>query len=245
MNQILSIKNLNYTYKTGRTSVPALTDLTFDVSDGEIFGFIGPNGAGKTTTIKLLLNILAVQKGKVLLFGKSPSRPDSRKQIGYMPEIANYYWYLTPRELLNMYGRIFGIDRITLKTKVPVLLNIVGLEEDGDRLMGTFSKGMMQKISFAQALINDPKLLILDEPMGGLDPVSRKKMRDVIHELRSQGKTIFFSSHELSEVELISDRIGILSKGCLLASASTKNLLTNKGEAQSLESYFLDIITNK
>ncbi|MBU0683203.1 MAG: ABC transporter ATP-binding protein [Candidatus Omnitrophota bacterium] len=245
MNKILSIKNLNYTYKTGRYSVPALIDLTFDVAEGEIFGFIGPNGAGKTTTIKILLNILEIQKGEVLLSGKFPSRTDSREEIGYMPEIANYYWYLTPRELLNMYGRIFGIDKITLKTKVPVLLNLVGLENAGDRIMRTFSKGMMQKISFAQALINDPKLLILDEPMGGLDPVSRKKMRDVILELRSQGKTIFFSSHELSEVELISDRIGILNNGSLLAVASTKNLLTNKGTSQSLEHYFLDIITNK
>jgi len=162
-----------------------------------------------------------------------------------MPEIADYYRYLTPVELLVMYGNIFGIDKGLLHERIKNLLKMVDLEEAANRLMGTFSKGMMQKVSFAQALINDPDLLILDEPTSGLDPVSRKRMREVIQNLREKGKTIFFSSHELSEVELVSDRIGILHKGCLLTVGSAKDLLGGKEEGQSLESYFLKMIGEK
>ncbi|MFH1305156.1 MAG: ABC transporter ATP-binding protein, partial [Candidatus Omnitrophota bacterium] len=197
---------------------------------------------GKTTTIKLLLGILTPQEGELTVFGKPTTAPETRRTIGYMPETADYYRYLTPTELLGMYGDIFGIDKKTLSEKTRGLLELVGLRSEANRLMGTFSKGMMQKVSFAQALVNDPDLLILDEPTGGLDPVSRRKMREVIHSLRQKGKTVFFSSHELSEVELISDRIGILSHGRLLAAGSAGELLGAREEGQSLENYFLKII---
>ncbi|MBU0570566.1 ABC transporter ATP-binding protein [Patescibacteria group bacterium] len=240
--QAIIAKNLYYTYETGKNKVEALKGVDLSVNNGEIFGFIGPNGAGKTTTIKLLLGILIPEKGELALFGRAPSNTETRRTIGYMPEIADYYRYLTPVELLTMYGNIFGIEKKLLHERINKLLKLVGLGEVSNRLMRTFSKGMMQKVSFAQALINDPDLLILDEPTSGLDPVARKKMREVIQDLKATGKTIFFSSHELSEVELVSDRIAILNKGRLLAVGSAKDLLGGKAEGQSLESYFLNMI---
>lgn len=242
MEYILKADGLKYVYESGSKKVEALKDLELSVSPGEIFGFIGPNGAGKTTTIKLLLGILIPQEGKLSLFGKPSPNNEVRRDIGYMPEVANYYKYLTPVELLSMYGRIFGLEKKLLKERIKEVLERVGLTHVAGRLMGTFSKGMLQKVSFAQALINDPRLLILDEPASGLDPVARKRMREVILDLRDQGKTIFFSSHELSEVELISDRIGILSEGRLLAAGSAEDLLGEKAEGQSLENYFLKMI---
>jgi len=245
MQQVLSTKNLCYAYETGKKRVEALKGIDLSVNRGEIFGFIGPNGAGKTTTIKLLLGIVIPEKGELTLFGKSPSDPKTRQSVGYMPEIADYYRYLTPMELLVMYGNIFGINKSLLHERANKLLEMVDLEEAANRLMRTFSKGMMQKVSFAQALINDPDLLILDEPTSGLDPLSRNRMREVIQDLRKKGKTIFFSSHELSEVELISDRIGVLHKGRLLAVGPAKELLGGKEAGQSLESYFLKMIGEK
>jgi len=242
MKEIIVIKDLSYTYADGKKSIEALTGLNLRITEGEVFGFIGPNGAGKTTTIKLLLGILSPRDGELTIFGRPPREPRVRRSIGYMPETADYYRYLTPVELLNMYGGIFGINKSLLRDRVRYLLELTGLAEDGSRLMRTFSKGMMQKVSFAQALVNDPDLLIFDEPTGGLDPVSRKKMREVIQQLREQGKTVFFSSHELSEVELISDRIGILNRGRLLAVGSSKDLLGDKADSQSLENYFLNIL---
>jgi ABC-2 type transport system ATP-binding protein len=245
MEEIFTAKNICYTYRDGKRQVEALKGVDLHVNRGEIFGFIGPNGAGKTTTIKLLLGILIPQKGEISVFGKPPFHPETRKTIGYMPEIAYYYKYLTPVELLDMYGDIFGIEKKLLRERIKKLLELVDLTEASNRLMRTFSKGMMQKVSFAQALINDPDLLILDEPTGGLDPVARKKMREVIQDLRSKGKTVFFSSHELSEVELISDRIAILHKGNLLGTGPVKELLGGKEEGQTLESYFLKMIGEK
>jgi len=242
MAEILSAEGLYYTYGTGKRSVEALKGIDLHVNKGEIFGFIGPNGAGKTTTIKLLLGIHASQKGNLTMFGRSPRLPSVRRSIGYMPETADYYRYLTPVELLNMYGDIFGIEKKLLKRRIDELLELVDLKDASKRVMGTFSKGMMQKVSFSQALVNDPDLLILDEPTGGLDPVARKNMRGVIKDLRDKGKTVFFSSHELSEVELISDRIGILNKGKLLAAGPAGDLLGGKEAGQSLESYFLHMI---
>ncbi|MBL7073388.1 MAG: ABC transporter ATP-binding protein [Candidatus Omnitrophica bacterium] len=245
MEQILSVKNLSYTYKAGRVNVKALDDLDLEICRGEIFGFIGPNGAGKTTTIKLILNILPLQNGKIKISGEDSSKPKTRLKVGYMPESAVYSRYLTPKELLYMYGRIFGIRKSLLKQRISELLALVDLEKEGSRLIGTFSKGMMQKVSFAQSLINEPSVLILDEPTSGLDPVLRKKMRETILNLRDAGKTIFFSSHELSEVELISDKIGILNKGRLLATGPTKSFMGKKEEGLSLENYFLNLIKEK
>jgi len=242
MNDVIRTQKLHYTYIQGKTSVEALKGVDLSVKRGEIFGFLGPNGAGKTTTIKLLLGMIRPLKGSLEVLGSDPRRPETRISIGYMPEIADYYRYLTPVELLTMYGDIFGIPAEHLSERIDELLNVVDIAYARGRIMNTFSKGMMQKVSFAQALINDPDLLILDEPTSGLDPVARKKMRDAIKAQREKGKTVFFSSHELSEVELVCDRVGILNKGNLITSGHTDEFLSEKGEKQSLESYFLQTI---
>ncbi len=177
--------------------------------------------------------------------GRPPEDLSVKRKIGYMPEIANYYWYLTARELLHMYAQIFGIEKRKAEARVKELLDLTDLSEAADRLLQTFSKGMMQKVSFAQALINEPELLILDEPTSGLDPISRIKMRDVIKRLRDSGKTIFFSSHELSEVEMICDEAAIINEGVLLKSGKLSELLAAKSGSVTLERYFIDIIGGK
>jgi len=237
----IDIENLHVSYD-GKRAKKALRGLNLSVSKGQIYGFLGPNGAGKTTAIKTALGLIPAYTGKVLVLGKPPRDLSAKQKIGFMPEIANYYWYLTPKELLRMYARLFGIARKEAAAKIEGLLDLVDLKDSADVLMKTFSKGMMQKVNFAQALINDPELLILDEPTGGLDPSSRIKMRDVIRDLRDQGKTIFFSSHELSEAEMICDEVAIIKDGALLRSGKLKELLAEKEGAVTLERYFLNII---
>ena len=245
MEKIIEIKDLTVVYKDGKRQNKALDNLSLEVYKGEIFGFLGPNGAGKTTTIKALLGFIYSNLGEISLFEESHKSLLVRKNIGFMPEIANYYWYLTPIEMLKMYGELFHMNKRKVEERIEELLSLVELEQAKNILMKNFSKGMMQKVSFAQALINDPELLILDEPTGGLDPISRMIMRDTIKRLRDKGKTIFFSSHELSEVEMICDRVGILNKGKLLKSGKLIELLEEKEKYQTLEKYFLDIIKSK
>jgi len=242
MKDALFLDRVSITYKTKKYQKKALRQLSLKISPGEVFGFLGPNGAGKTTTIKAILGLIYPEEGQISIFSKPSHLPSIRKRLGYMPEIANYYWYLTPTELLLMYAGFFGISKATAVKKIDELFEIVDLKNERSILMKNFSKGMMQKVSLAQALINDPDLLILDEPTGGLDPVARIKVRRLIADLKSKGKTIFFSSHELSEVELVSDRVGILKSGQLIKVSSTKDILSQKGH-QSLEQYFLNIIT--
>jgi len=237
----IEIEKLYVNYES-KNSKEALQGLDLNVYKGQIYGFLGPNGAGKTTTIKIILGLIPRYKGKVLIMGASPDNLSVKQKIGFMPEIANYYWYLTPRELLYMYAQIFGISKKNALAKIEKLIDLSDLKDAADNLMRTFSKGMMQKVSFAQALINDPDLLILDEPTSGLDPVSRIKMRDVIKELHREGKTIFFSSHELSEVEMICDEVAIIKDGKLLRAGKLGDLLKEKGGSTTLESYFLSII---
>ena len=241
MEKPVEISNLTVVYK-GRPAKKAVENLNLEVFKGEIFGFLGPNGAGKTTTIKAMIGLLYPDRGNISILGRSPQDPRSRIKVGYMPELATYSWYLTPRELLRMYGAFFHLDKVTLKKRIEDLLALVDLKDMADVLMSKFSKGMMQKVSLVQSLINDPELLLLDEPTGGLDPISRITMRDLLKKLKSRGKTIFFSSHELSEVELISDRIAILKKGKMERLGKLKELLEERGEYQSLEQYFLSII---
>ena len=241
MDKYIEIRDATVIYK-GNKPKKALDRLNIEIYPGEIFGFLGPNGAGKTTAIKAILGLLYPDSGEIFLFGKSPRQAVSREKIGYMPEIATYYWYLTPRELLRMYGTFFHLDKDTIRKRTEEFLDLVGLSDSADILMRDFSKGMMQKVSVVQALINDPQLLILDEPTGGLDPISRITMRDLIKKFKSRGKTIFFSSHELSEVELISDRIAILKDGKVQRQGNLDKLLEEKGTHQSLEQYFLSIM---
>lgn len=245
MDYAISIDDLSYRYESGKHRVDALKGISLKVLKGEVFGFIGPNGAGKTTTIKHLLGIIPGKDERVKVFGQPPSITSTRASMGYMPESARYYGFLTPFELLILYGELCRVNRSDLKRRTLTLLEMVGLLEHANQRLSSFSKGMMQKVSFAQALINDPELLILDEPTGGLDPVSRKNMREIISQLKSRGKTVFFSSHELSEVELVADSIGVIDRGEIASAGPVKDVMRSKGHDQTLESYFLQLIEDR
>ena len=211
-----------------------LSDVSLSVGQGEIFGFLGHNGAGKTTTMKILLGLIGVTGGRVELLGAPATDVAVHARIGYMPESPYFYDYLTAEEFLCFYGRLAGLSRETVLQRTPQLLERVGLTEARDRQLRKFSKGMLQRIGLAQAIIHDPELVILDEPMSGLDPIGRKEVRDLILSLRDQGKTVFFSTHIVSDVEMICDRVGILAKGKMLASGRIEDLV-NEHEAQSVE----------
>lgn len=214
-----------------RATVRALDHLSLEVKQGEVFGFLGPNGAGKTTTLKLLMGLVYPTEGSALVLGMPIDDLSTRKRIGYLPENPYFYDYLTGRELLEYTAALFGLRGPTARTRAQELLHIVGLgEESANRQLRKFSKGMLQRIGIAQALVNDPDILFLDEPMSGLDPFGRREVRDLLLSLRENGKTIFFSSHILTDVEALCDRAAILKKGKLLKCGTIASLT---GTAQS------------
>ena len=208
----------------GQTPVTALDGLSLTVRQGEIYGFLGPNGAGKTTTLKILLGLIRATSGKAETLGRPAGDVEVRRQIGFLPESPYFYDYLTAEEFLTFYGRLAGLDRSELKKRVASLCELVGLREARARQLRKFSKGMLQRIGLAQALIHDPQLVILDEPMSGLDPIGRKQVRDLILSLRDQGKTVFFSTHIIPDVEAMCDRVGIIVKGKLMAEGRVDEL---------------------
>lgn len=231
------VDRLTKTYKPGwpwESPVTVLTDISLSVRRGEIFGFLGHNGAGKTTTMKVLLGLLRATSGKVELLGLPAETVSVRSRIGYLPESPYFYDYLTAEEFLSFYGKLAGLDRETIRKRIPELLDRVSLTEARNRQLRKFSKGMLQRIGLAQALIHDPELIILDEPMSGLDPVGRKEVRDLILALRDQGKTVFFSTHIISDVEMVCDRVGILARGKMLALGRIEDLV-NEHVARSVE----------
>jgi len=194
--------------------VKAVDGLSLTLARGEVMGFLGTNGAGKTTTIKMLLGFLRPSAGAVRVMGGDPADPAIRARIGYMPETAYYYPFLNARELLSFYGGICGLDSAFVRRRTDELLETVGLAEAAKRPLKTYSKGMLQRAGIAQALLADPDLLVLDEPFTGLDPLARIRFRELMRDLRARGKSIFFSSHELGETELLCDRVAIMKKGC-------------------------------
>ncbi len=218
----------------------AVRDLSLELHRGEIMGFLGTNGAGKTTTIRMLLGFLPPDAGEISIFGRAPGDPASRARIGYMPEIAYYYPFLTIGELLEFYGGLCGLSRAEVRRRAPGLIERVGLAGHERKLLKTSSKGMLQRAGIAQAILHDPDLLILDEPATGLDPLARMQFRDLLVELRNEGKTIFFSSHELSEAELICDRVAIVKDGTIVRSGSIAEL-AGEGD-RNLERIFLDAL---
>ena len=202
-----------------------LRDLSFSVEQGEIFGFIGNNGAGKTTAIKLSLGLIFPDSGSIRLFGKDAGDPGARARVGFLPENPYFYDYLTGAEFLDFIARLFGLPADERRRRVSDLLERVGLGNRGGRQLRHYSKGMLQRIGLAQALINDPELVILDEPMSGLDPIGRREVRDLILDLKARGRTVFFSTHILSDTEMICDRVGLLVRGRMKALGRVEDLV--------------------
>jgi len=243
MEAILETRNLRVEYKAqsgeqGRKV--AVRDLNLRVNAGEVYGFLGPNGAGKTTTMNVLLGFVNATSGAAFLFGVDVREPIARQRIGYLPELTYYYKFLSAEELLRFYARIFRLSRAETDRRIDNLLKLVELDHARKRPIKTYSKGMQQRVGLAQALINNPDLLILDEPTSGLDPLGRMKVREIIQRLKNEGKTVFFSSHELGEVETVCDRVAIINQGELKVEGSVAELVEQ--HQANLEKIFLDLI---
>ncbi|MDY6843274.1 MAG: ABC transporter ATP-binding protein [Thermodesulfobacteriota bacterium] len=216
--EVIRTENLTKRFPIGLglKSIIALNNLNLTLYKGETFGFLGPNGAGKTTTIKLLLGLIFPTSGRGFIFGRPIGNNAAKEKIGFLPENPAFYEYLTSGEYMNLSAQLLGIPHRERNKKIEYLLGTVGISKFKDMQLRKFSKGMLQRLGIAQALINDPELIILDEPMSGLDPIGRKEVRNIILHLKDEGRTIFFSTHILADVELICDRVGILQKGQLV-----------------------------
>ncbi len=211
-----------------RPKARAVNDLSLNIYPGEIFGLLGPNGSGKSTTIKILLGLLHPSSGSVTVLGSKPNEVTTKSEIGYLPEESHLYKHLTARESLDFYGKLFDIKKTERLKRIDELLDMVGLTHAADRMIGEFSKGMARRIGLAQALINDPKLIILDEPTSGLDPIGCRQVKDLIIALAKRGKTILLSSHLLADVEDVCDQVTILFNGSIRASGSVTELLEKR-----------------
>jgi ABC-2 type transport system ATP-binding protein len=243
MEPIVETKNLRVEFRaqnSGQARKVVVKDLNLSIRAGEVFGFLGPNGAGKTTTMNVLLGFVNATSGAAFLFGVDVREPIARQRIGYLPELTYYYRFLTAEELLRFYARIFGIPRAEANRRIDQLLKLVELDSARKRPIKNYSKGMQQRVGLAQALINNPELLILDEPTSGLDPLGRMKVREIIQRLKNEGKTVFFSSHELGEVETVCDRVAIINQGELKVEGRVAELVEQY--QANLEKIFLNII---
>ena len=224
---VLEVDDLHKTFHVGffRKKVEAVRGVSFAVREGETFGVLGPNGAGKTTTLKACLRLIYPSKGSIRIFGLSPDVRESMKKIGYLPENPYVYQYLKPLEFLDLCGRLYGLDAASRKKRSQEIVERVGLAHATDRPIGRFSKGMMQRIGLAQALLHDPAVLVLDEPMSGLDPIGRRQVRELILEERRRGKTIVFTSHILTDVEMLCDRVVMIHRGKVTAQGKIEELV--------------------
>jgi len=229
----------------GRDRVYAVDNLNLQIRHNEVFGLLGPNGSGKTTTLKILLGLLYPTRGKVLCLGGDVANPKISARIGFMPEESYLYRYLNARETLDFYGRLFGLPSKVRKMRIEALLDMVGLKAVANRPIGTFSKGMARRIALAQALINDPDLLMLDEPTTGLDPIGTRQIKDLILELAKRGKTILLCNHLLSDVEDVCDRIAILYGGKIHAEGKVKELLQQTNKRQITTGSISDAAVDK
>ncbi len=244
---VVDINGLTKDYETGflkKKKVRALDHLSLQVYSGEIFGFLGPNGAGKTTTLKLLMGLIYPTDGSASILGNPIDDVNTRSRVGYLPENPYFYDYLSGRELLYYTAALFGLEEDDAQSRADELLQSVGLDDDrADRQLRKYSKGMLQRIGIAQALINDPEIVFMDEPMSGLDPIGRREIRDLLLSLREKKKTLFFSSHILSDVEALCDRIAILAHGRLLRSGTVHEMTEDEGA--SLEVVAMGINTDQ
>ncbi len=235
---MITINGITKEFKEGITGkrVKAIEAFELEVKHGEVFGFLGPNGAGKSTTIKILMNLIYSDTGSAEIGGKDVRNPEARKVVGYLPENPYFYDYLTADELLWFGGRASGMDSKHIKERSDFLINRVDLQNARKRPLRTYSKGMLQRAGLAFALIHDPDVVILDEPMSGLDPSGRKMVGDLLIELKGEGKTVFFSSHILNDIERFSDRAGIIIRGRLRRVDTLNNLLSGN---KNLEDVFM------
>ena len=243
---ILKTERLRVEYpvkQRGAAPKVALQGLDLTVQAGEVFGFLGPNGAGKTTTMNVMLGFVQPTSGTASLFGVDVREPVARQRIGYLPELTYYYKFLNAEEILRFYAKIFSIPPAETEKRIDSLLKLVELEHARKRPLKSYSKGMQQRVGLAQALINNPDLLILDEPTSGLDPLGRMKVREIIQRLKNEGKTVFFSSHEMGEVETVCDRVGIVHQGELKVQGRVADLV--KEHQCDLEKVFLKIVGYK
>ncbi len=238
-SDVIEIEDLVVDFGGVGGAVRALDGLNLKVGRGQVFGFLGPNGAGKTTTMHVLLGFVRAASGRARILGEDVRHSIARKRIGYLPEHPDTYRFMTGRELLTMAGRMFLMGGKLLRDRIDELGELVGLAEALDRRSAAYSRGMLQRIGLAQALIHDPDLLVLDEPASGFDPPGRVEIRKILSSLREKGKTVFFSSHELSEVEMVCDHIGLVSRGRLIAEGTVKDLVA---PGESLEQYFLRMV---
>lgn len=239
MSLVIETKKLNKSYKSrGGKAISVVEDLDLAVERGEIYGFLGPNGAGKTTTIKILLGIIHATSGEAYVLEKQAGDIQAHKKLAYLPERPYYYEHMTGLEIMHFYASLFGINDDAHCRK---LLERVNLGGDMHRPIAHYSKGMQQRVGLAQSLLNDPELLFLDEPTAGLDPLAHKEVRDLILQFRKEGRTVFISSHELSEVELICDRVAIINKGLVIKQGHLNELLTGA----RIEMTFKDITIEK
>lgn len=239
MEYVIEIDGLSKEYETGflrKKRVLALDKLSLKVSAGQIFGFLGGNGAGKTTTIKTLMRLQFPTEGTARILGHDISDITMHRRIGYCPENPYFYDYLSAIELMDYFGRLFGYEADVRKQKSGELLTAVGLDEsDWKKQLRKYSKGMLQRVGLAQSLINDPEIVFLDEPMSGLDPVGRREIRELIAGLRAKGKTVFMSTHILSDIEALCDEVAILRKGKLAAAGRLDDLLMSDEASRALE----------
>ena len=230
----ISIRNLTKVYPIPfkREQVTAVHDLTLSVEPGQVYGLLGPNGSGKSTTMKVVLGIVPATSGSTQIFGRDSALVASHEEVGYLPENPYFYKYLTGEETLRFYGKLCGLSGSVLRDRARDLLKLVGLENAADRRIGGYSKGMLQRIGLAQALVQEPRLLVLDEPTAGVDPAGSREIRDLILEFKSRGITILLCSHLLGQVQEICDRVGILHNGRLVREGALESLISIENQTQ-------------
>jgi ABC-2 type transport system ATP-binding protein len=230
----VTVENLTKVFKSGFTKKPllAVKQLSFEVKAGEVYGLIGPNGCGKSTTMKVMLGLLKATQGRATIFGRDSEEVASRQDVGFLPENPYFYKHLSGRETLNFYGRLCGLRGSELKDRTEAMLELTGLTHAAERRVGGYSKGMLQRVGLGQALIHEPRLLILDEPTAGVDPVGSRRIRDLILELKQRGITIVVTSHLLEQMQEVCDRVGIMSNGRMVSEGKLEELISVENQTE-------------
>ena len=230
----ISIQNVTKVYPIPfkREKVTAVKDLSLTVEPGQVYGLLGPNGSGKSTTMKIVLGLVSPTSGTTEIFGRDSTAVASREEVGFLPENPYFYKYLTGEETLNFYGKLCGLSRARIRERSKELLKLVGLESAADRRLGGYSKGMLQRIGLAQAMIQEPRLLVLDEPTAGVDPAGSREIRDLILDFKTRGITVLLCSHLLEQVQEICDRIGILHRGAMSREGKLEDLISIQSQTE-------------